>query len=74
MYVIIKLFDFLNQDIEINKDFCKRYLNNYYILWYEDIEKLRDFQIILNVIDVNIQFPMEYNRQQIPFLDILIKN
>lgn len=43
-----------------------------FIVWNENLERVREFQNLINVLDVNIQFPMEYGYQQLPCHIILI--
>ncbi|CAI9724120.1 Hypothetical predicted protein [Octopus vulgaris] len=51
----------------------KRYLDDCFILWDKSIEKLEEFKILLNGINDNIQFTMDHNEEELPFLDVLIK-
>ena len=50
----------------------KRYLDDCFILWKHSFEQLEEFKTLLNSIHDKIQFTMEYSRNQLPFLDILI--
>ncbi|CAC5406941.1 unnamed protein product [Mytilus coruscus] len=50
----------------------KRYLDYCFILWNHSLDMLIEFKDLLNEINENIQFTMEYNSNQLPFLDILI--
>ncbi|XP_014778431.1 uncharacterized protein LOC106875004 [Octopus bimaculoides] len=50
----------------------KCYLDDCFILWPHNIEQLTKFKNLINSINHSIQFTMEYNHQQLPFLDILI--
>ena len=51
----------------------KRFLDDCFILWNENKEKLLEFKNILNNINPNLQFTMDSNQKELPFLDILIK-
>ncbi|CAC5415568.1 unnamed protein product [Mytilus coruscus] len=50
----------------------KRYLDDCFILLNHSSDMLIEFKDLLNEINENIQFTMEYNSNQLPFLDILI--
>ena len=50
----------------------KRYLDDCFIIWKFDVEKLNRFHDILNDLDINISFTMEISDKAIPFLDILV--
>ena len=50
----------------------KRYLDDCFILWKESMEKLYEFKELINSLNDDIQFTMEFSLQQLPFLDILI--
>ena len=58
---------------QYSKENWKRFLDDCFIQWNKDINTLLDFQTLLNSINTNIQFTMEYNEEELPFLDILIK-
>ena len=51
----------------------KRFLDNFFIIWNEDDERLYTFYNILNKLDSNIKFTMEESTDKIPFLDVLVK-
>ena len=51
----------------------KRYLDDCFIISQENIDKLWDFKSTLNSLNSNIQFTMELSKEQLPFLDIMIK-
>jgi len=53
-------------------DNWKRYLDDGFIIWRWNAEKLNQFKTILNSLDVNITFTMEVSNEQISFLDVLI--
>ena len=50
----------------------KRYLDDCFIIWNQDLNKLQEFKTLLNNIDDHIQFTMESSDKELPFLDILI--
>ncbi|CAC5379815.1 Toll-like receptor 4 [Mytilus coruscus] len=50
----------------------KRYLDDCFILWNHSLDMLIEFKDLLNETNENIQFTMECNSNQLPFLDILI--
>ncbi|GAB1602736.1 uncharacterized protein LOC115230173, partial [Argonauta hians] len=52
----------------------KRYLDDCFILWTHTPDLLKDFHNLLNSLNPNIQFTIEYSNKQLPFLDILIIN
>ena len=51
----------------------KRFLDDCFIIWNEDDERLYTFYNILNKLDPNIKFTMEESTDKIPFLDVLVK-
>ena len=55
------------------KDNWFRYLNDCFINWIFVEDKLRQFHILLNSLDPNIQFTIEQSTKQLVFLDRLMK-
>lgn len=51
----------------------KRYLDDCFIIWEYDEDKLLEFKYFLNTLDNDIKFTIETDTQQISFLDILVK-
>ena len=50
----------------------KRYLDDCFILWNRSIDDLNQFKALINGINQNLQFTMEYSKCELPFLDILV--
>ena len=50
----------------------KRYLDDCFIFWTQGKEKLHTFHNLLNNLHESIKFTMEYNENELPFLDVLI--
>ncbi|CAC5419811.1 unnamed protein product [Mytilus coruscus] len=50
----------------------KKYIDDCFILWNHTLDMLMELKDLLNEINENIQFTMEYNSNKLPFLDILI--
>ena len=50
----------------------KRYLDDVFILWTKPREELEKFHKLLNTLNPNIQFTIEYSDCSIPFLDIMV--
>ncbi|XP_029636544.1 uncharacterized protein LOC115211902 [Octopus sinensis] len=55
------------------KENWKRFLDDCFILWDENTDKPLEFRRILNTVNPKIQFTMEYNQKELPFLNILVK-
>ena len=53
-------------------DLWKRYLDDCFILWNPSWGNVNTLHSILQTLHTQISFTMEYNRKEIPFLDILI--
>ena len=51
----------------------KRYLDDCLIMWPESEEGLNKLKDIINNINPDIQFTSEHSKEELPFLDILIK-
>ncbi|GAB1599900.1 uncharacterized protein LOC115230173 [Argonauta hians] len=51
-----------------------RYLDDCFILWTYTQDQLTEFHQLINSINCNIQFTIDYNSEKLPFLDILIIN
>ncbi|XP_062602971.1 uncharacterized protein LOC134264726 [Saccostrea cucullata] len=51
----------------------KRFLDDCFIIWHGDMEKLTQFHKILNGLNSNIQFTLEMNDEKLPFLDVLVE-
>ena len=49
-----------------------RYIDDVFFLWTHGEEKLTQFLEDLNAFDSNIKFTHEYNRKEIPFLDLKV--
>ena len=76
-YHEIKLYDLiaLNYTLDIRQYFVEnweRFLDDFEILLKTDLIKTDDLLTILNSVNNDIQFSMELNDSQFPFLDILI--
>ena len=76
-YLEIKMYqkvleDFGNDFFIFIKSNWKRYLDDCFILWKYTLDKLKEFHILLNSINNNIQFTMDYSEKCLPFLDILV--
>lgn len=41
-------------------------------MWNKGLDKLMEFKTMINEINTEIQFTMEYSDKQLPFLDILV--
>ncbi|GAB1609576.1 hypothetical protein Ahia01_001243400 [Argonauta hians] len=52
----------------------KRYLDDCFILWTHSTDQLMEFHNLLNSLNPNIQFTVENNHKQLPFLDVVIIN
>ncbi|XP_062602273.1 uncharacterized protein LOC134263937, partial [Saccostrea cucullata] len=50
----------------------KRFLDDCFILWEEDVNKLTEFYDLLNQMNSDIKFTMETDDLQMPFLDVLV--
>ena len=50
----------------------KRYLDDCFILWNRSLTDLHTFKTIINGINQDIQFTMEYSTKELPFLDLLV--
>ena len=50
-----------------------RYLDDCYINWAFGEQRLKVFNELLNSLNTNIRFKVEYRKEQIAFLDVLIK-
>ncbi|XP_062592820.1 uncharacterized protein LOC134254311, partial [Saccostrea cucullata] len=50
----------------------KRFLDDCFILWEEDVDKLTEFYDLLNQMNSDIKFTMETDDLQMPFLDVLV--
>jgi hypothetical protein len=50
----------------------KRYLDDCFIFWKHSEEDLLKFPNLLNTINPNIQFTLEYSNTPIPFLDVKV--
>ena len=50
----------------------KRFLDDCFILWDYDDDKLSDFFCLLNQMNSDIQFTIETDEKQIPFLDVMV--
>ena len=50
----------------------KRYLDDVFILWTKPREELENFHKLLNTLNPNIQFTIEYSDCSISFLDIMV--
>lgn len=54
------------------KEQWKRFLDDCFIIWTKNRDELNLFQNLLNNINPSIQFTMETDNNQLPFLDILV--
>lgn len=68
----ISLSSFGNPLSQCIKEDWKRFLDDYFILWKENTHNFLEFKTHGNYINQNIQFKMQYNQKQFPFLDILV--
>ena len=50
----------------------KRFLDDCFILWDEDVNKLSEFYELLNQMNSDIKFTMEADDTNMPFLDVLV--
>ena len=50
----------------------KRFLDDCFVLWKQSQKNLEIFYNIFNNLHENIQFTMEKDKEQLPFLDILL--
>lgn len=49
-------------------------MDDYFILWQENLDKHTEFKNMLNNLSSNIQFTIEFNTRVLDFLDLLITN
>ena len=56
-----------------NEDNWMRYLDDCYINWTFEEQRLKVFNELLNSLNTNVRFTVEYSKEQIAFLDVLIK-
>ena len=54
------------------KENWKRFLDDCFILWIQNLNQLHEFKTLINSINDDIQFTMEYSNEKLPFLDILV--
>lgn len=50
----------------------KRFLDDCFLPWHDTEEKLQEFHSLLNSLHDKIQFTMEKDERQLPFLDVLV--
>ncbi|XP_061175938.1 uncharacterized protein LOC133184880 [Saccostrea echinata] len=50
----------------------KRFLDDCFILWNDNVDRLSVFHQLLNGLDSNIRFTMESSDTKLPFLDVLV--
>ena len=50
-----------------------RYLDSCYINWTFGEQRLKVFNELVNPLNINIRFTVEYSKEQIAFLDVRIK-
>lgn len=56
----------------IYKKTCLRYLGDCFIFWTKSLKDLQDFQTIRNRLHDSVQFTMDINDSELPFLQMLI--
>jgi hypothetical protein len=59
-------------ETKLLKSKWKRFLDDCFILWSDDMDKLTIFHKLLNELNPDIKFTMEVNDAKLPFLDVLI--
>ena len=59
-------------EAKLLKSKWKRFLDDCFILWSDDMDKLMIFHKLLNELNPDIKFTMEVNDAKLPFLDVLI--
>ena len=68
-----KICTFWGKEITTNiKANWKRFLDDCFILWDNDDDKLSDFLCLSNQLNSDIQFTIETDERQMPFLDVLV--
>lgn len=60
------------EDAELLKSKWKRFLDDCFIVWSEDMDRLTIFYELLNELNPSIKFTMEINDNKLPFLDVLV--
>ncbi|XP_062579660.1 uncharacterized protein LOC134241640 [Saccostrea cucullata] len=60
------------EDAEAITSKWKRFLDDCFIRWNDNIERLSIFHQLLNDLDSNIKFTMESSDMELPFLDVLV--
>lgn len=77
-YLETKLYRIIQEKYDSNfsefiqKTF-KRYLDDCFLIWNKSKGEIDDFHKILNSLNTNINFTLETNALELPFLDILVK-
>ena len=78
-YLEEKLYTILETDYDAEfqqylKAYWKRFLDDCFIPWTKSEEELKTFHYILNNLHGDINFTLEYDQKEQPFLDVMVRN
>ena len=73
LYIIIET-DYDAEFQQYFKTYWKRCLGDCFIPWTKSEEELKTFHSILNNLHDDIKFTLEYDQNEIPFLDVMVRN
>ena len=78
-YLEEKLYTVIETDYDAEfqhylKAYWKRFLDDCFIPWTKSEEELKTFHYILNNLHDDINFTLEYNQKEQPFLDVMVRN
>ena len=78
-YLEEKLYTVIETDYDAEfqqylKAYWKRFLDDCFIPWTKSEEELKSFHYILNNLHDDINFTLEYDQKEQPFLDVMVRN
>ena len=64
----------MTQSFRDTLKYCKRFLDDCFVPWAKSEEELMKFHFVLNNLHNGIRLTLEYDQNEQPFLDVMVRN